>query len=353
MLCGKQHERIARAGSANIEGPKGDLMHYDRSICEKGSQPRNVMHDGIVNIVARSTEFLKKRTADDPPFFLYIAPHEAHSKWDSDDSRYAQPPVEAIELPAYLPKLEWLKEPYRQFLGSVHHADKTLMGLMDTVENLGLDENTIVVFTTDHGESFRRAKGTLYEAAVAVPLVIRWPGVITPGSVSDELVSNLDLRPTLVSAAGGKPDAEIDGRNLIPALRGEAFSGPRFIFSERDFHSSYKTMRAVRDDRFKLILIFSSQPDRATVAELADAENWTQLERKTGANGRRMAIFELYDLASDPNETRNLAALPEHRGTRDALQDELYLWMNETDDYLRGAASMVFFPRRSVQRLGM
>jgi N-sulfoglucosamine sulfohydrolase len=352
VLCGKQHERNTRAGNQQTYRLKGDLMHYDRSICEKGSQPLGTTHDGIRNIVARSTEFLRGRSPDDPPFFLYMAPHEAHSKWDSDESRYAQPSIESIELPAYLPKLEWLKGVYREFLGAVHHADKTLAGFMASIEEFGLAENTIVVFTTDHGESFRRAKGTLYEAAVAVPLIFRWKGVIEPGRVSESLVSNLDLRPTLVAAAGGTPDPDIDGHNLLPVLLGEAAGSRKFLFSERDFHSSYKPMRAVRDDRYKLILNFSSQPDRASLAELADAEDFAQLEQRTGANGRRMPIFELYDLQNDPHETRNLALLPKHRETRQALQDELYRWMNDTGDYLRAAADTIFFPRKSVQRLG-
>ena len=111
-------------------------------------------------------------------------------------------------------------------------------------------------------------------------------------------------------------------------------------------------MRAVRDDRFKLILNLSSQPDRATVEELSNVENWTQFERRSGADGRRMPIFELYDLENDPAETTNLAMLPEYLEMRRVLHDEIYRWMDETGDYMRGASSTVFFPRRSVQRLG-
>ena len=352
VLCGKQHERETRAGNPKRYRQRGDLMHYDRSICEKGSGSRGSAHDGILNIVARSSEFLRDRSADAPPFFLYMAPHEAHSKWDTDESRYAQPPVDRVVLPDYLPRLDWLKEFYRQFLGAVHHADNTLAGFIEGLDELGLDENTIVIFTTDHGESFRRAKGTLYEAAVAVPLIFRWKGTIEPGRFSDVLVSNLDLRPTLVAAAGGTPAPEIDGQNLLPLLLGEAVVSRKYLYTERDFHSSYKPMRAVRDDRFKLILNFSSQPDRASLAELTEVEDWTQLEHTNGVGGRRMPIFELYDLREDPQETTNLAMRPKYRDTFLELQDELYRWMNETGDYLRGAASTVFFPRKSVQRLG-
>jgi len=353
VLCGKQHERDTRAGHTPTHRKKGELMHYDRSICEKGSQPPGVSHEGISHIVRQSAKFLRNRSGSDPPFFLYIAPHEAHSKWETEETRHAQPPLEKVVLPAYLPQLEWLKGPYREFLGAVHHADQSLVRLLQTVSELGLDENTIVIFTTDHGESFRRAKGTLYEAAIAVPLVIRWKGVIEPGAVSQILVSNLDLRPTLVQAAGGRPAPDIDGRSLMPLLRGESHDAPAYLFSQRDFHSSFKPMRAVRDDRFKLILNLSSQPDRATVAELADVEKWTDFERRGGSGGRRMPILELYDLENDPAETTNLAMLPKYRETRRRLHDEIYRWMDESGDYMRGAASTIFYPRRSVQRLGI
>jgi arylsulfatase A-like enzyme len=111
--------------------------------------------------------------------------------------------------------------------------DRQFGAIMAMLKQRGLERNTIVVFMGDNGEAMYRGKGTLYERGNHVPLIIRWPGVVRPGSRSDALVSNIDLAETFVEVARLKPDARMEGTSLVPILRGADLPGHDYVFTER------------------------------------------------------------------------------------------------------------------------
>jgi N-sulfoglucosamine sulfohydrolase len=351
VLCGKQHERVRSPAEVADGRSRGSLHRFDRSICEAGSPLPGLSHSGISNGVHQLRAFLDQRGPDPPPFFIVLAPHEAHGIWDTPETKYAQPALSEIVLPPYLPVLDWLKEPYQWYMGAVHHADRKIGELIEHLDGLGLAEETVVIVTSDHGAAFRRAKGTLYEAGIGVPLVIRWSSRIAPGGVSNALVNNIDLAPTLIELAGGRAPADADGRSYRTLLLGGDYEPARYVFSERNFHEVFRPMRAVRDSRYKLIANFSGEPDRAGWKQLSRARNWKQFAFGT-APERRMPMFELYDLESDPQEHENLAGRRELSEVQERLRDELYSWMNESDDIMKGAAGKVFWPARAARKLG-
>jgi len=351
VLCGKQHERVrSQADIADKRSP-GSLLRFDHSICDAESPPPGLSHDGISNGVHQLRAFLDRRGSDAPPFFIVLAPHEAHGSWDTPETRYAQPAPSEIELPPYLPALRWLKEPYSRYIGAVHHADRKIGELIGHLDGLGLADETVVIVTSDHGAAFRRAKGTLYEAGIGVPLVIRWSSRIAPGGVSDALVNNIDLAPTLIELAGGQPPADADGRSYRPLLLGGDYEPARYVFSERNFHEAFRPMRALRDSRYKLIANFSGEPDRLSWKQLSQAQSWEEFAFDFAAE-RRMPMFELYDLESDPQEHENLVNRPKLAEVQKRLQGELHAWMNESDDFMKGAAGKVFWPARAARKLG-
>ena len=177
-------------------------------------------------------------------------------------------------------------------------------------------DNTVVVFWSDNGPPFERAKSTLYEQGVRVPLIIQGPG-IKPGQVRDELVSMVDIMPTLLNMTGTELPASrqaYQGRDLGPLLRGEQVRWRDYVFTELTFHTPDKwwPARAVSDGRWKLV---------------------RNLAAETPARKIR-----LYDLESDPEERVNLANRGSKKKQRQRLLDILAQWRAGTDDPLLDSA---------------
>jgi N-sulfoglucosamine sulfohydrolase len=147
-----------------------------------------------------------------------------------------------------------------------------------------------------------------------VPLIVRWPGAAKPGQVREELVSLVDLMPTLLVAAGVKPPAGLAGRPLQPLLSGASPAWRELLFSEMNFHEPQQCVpqRTVRDGRYKLLLNLAPKADQAPV--------------------------ELFDLQSDPWETKNLADDAACAATRKRLAAALQDWRQQTADPLLDAA---------------
>src|SRR5262249_18290668 len=110
--------------------------------------------------------------------------------------------------------------------------------VLKELEDRKLAEDTLVLFMGDNGASQFRGKGTLYEFGVRVPLVVRWPGKVKPGSSADELVSGEDLAPTLLEAAGLTPPKEMTGKSFLKRLLDMPFAGRKYVFAERGAHGS-------------------------------------------------------------------------------------------------------------------
>jgi arylsulfatase A-like enzyme len=226
----------------------------------------------------------------DDPFFLYLSHYAVHT------------PIQA-------------KEQGAGYAGMVASVDESLGRILDTLAELDLAENTLVVLTSDNGAlsdktsmaPLRGQKGTIYEAGLRVPFVVRWPGRVQAGTTMERPVIGSDLYPTVLDAAGLSAPYELDGVSLIPLLVNSGDLDPRALFwhfpaylepygDSTEFRA--RPCAAVRKARFKLIEFF--EDDR----------------------------LELYNLFTDPGETENLAeSYPEKR---DELLEEMRMWREET-----------------------
>jgi N-sulfoglucosamine sulfohydrolase len=203
-----------------------------------------------------------------------------------------------------------------------------------------------VVYLGDHGADMLRGKRTSYEGGVRIPLLVRWPDGARAGQVRRELVSTVDLMPTLLELAGAPPVPGLAGRSLAPLLRGASGPWREYLFTEFHTHaakSNYWPQRTVRDDRYKLIenlLPGQVNPGYEFTlhhleADLAGAIAAAAPEvRAAYARMERPPRWELYDLESDPFEFRDLAADPAHAAPLARLQRELGRWREETADPL-------------------
>lgn len=187
--------------------------------------------------------------------------------------------------------------------------------IMKALKDNGLDDNTLVIFTSDNGPwltygnhsgsagALREGKQCSFDGGQRVPCLMRWKGVIPQGVVNPQLISNLDILPTLVAITGAKlPKAKIDGVNVLPLLKGEVEKSPRkyfyYIYSMNPLKPMH-SLEGIRDDRFKLVFPHKYQSNSAQGVEIG----------KDGHPGKTQIAetgLELYDLRQDPGERQNV-----------------------------------------------
>jgi uncharacterized sulfatase len=199
-----------------------------------------------------------------------------------------------------------VKRMMREYLASVASIDRNLGRLLAALEELGLERNAVVIFSSDNGFNIghngiwhkgngrwiltnnRAERINLYDNSLRVPAVVRWLGMIKPGTVRAETITNLDWFPTILAMAGvGLPPSTIRGRNFLPLLKGES---PRW---NNDLYAEYKTV----------------SPQTTP----ADLRMWRTPEWKIVRDFRNTGRDELYDLKNDPEEHRNLIGSPDAR----------------------------------------
>ncbi|MBM4165213.1 MAG: DUF4976 domain-containing protein [Lentisphaerae bacterium] len=212
---------------------------------------------------------------------------------------------------------DWSDDLWRGYLRDYHRiveeTDVQVGRIMEALRESGLEEETLVVFTSDHGEGMAAhhwvVKLMLYENPVTVPLVFRWPGVIEAGRVDrTHLASGVDLLPTICDFAGVPVDPQVTGVSLRPVIERPDLPGQPFVVTELDPNPDEpaKTGRMVRTDRFKY-MVFS--------------------------HGRRPEM--LFDLDSDPGEMHNLVSKPEFADELRRHRQLLKEWQTATNDTFR------------------
>ncbi|MCG8442854.1 MAG: sulfatase [Caulobacterales bacterium] len=226
----------------------------------------------------------------------------------------------AVTVPPYLPDTWDVRADIARQYDNVVLLDRWVGEVMADLRARQLLDHTIVIFTTDHGDGLPRAKRSIYDSGLHVPFIVRFPDGRDAGARRDDLVSFVDLAPTIMALAGVTPPAHLHGGDMLDPER-----PPRpAVYAARDrLDELPDRSRAVRDERYKYIRNYVA--DRPVLGPLAFRENLmsmqslrAQSERGalTDAQARLLTpqrpAEELYDLAADPHETVNLAAAPEH-----------------------------------------
>jgi arylsulfatase A-like enzyme len=271
----------------------------------------------IFSITSAACEFIESHR--DHPFFVYLPHYAIHSKLQA----------RSAVLEHFQQKPPGRRHDNPLLAACLAELDAGVGILLDTLKRLSLEENTVVVFTSDNGgtgvsqEPLRGKKGCYYEGGIRVPLLVRWPGVVTPGSTCDIPVINVDLFPTFAEIAGAEPPgrAERDGASLVPLLKGQPGLERTAIFWHFPGYLDSPVPRG-RDP------VFRTRP--VTVIRKGDwklhlyHEEW-QLDGGRERIPTNRAV-ELYHMVRDPGEEHDLAA--SHPRERDELLDDLLAWMN-------------------------
>ena len=250
----------------------------------------------------RAVDFLERKK--DGPFFLYLPYIATHF--------HIQAPPDEVELhKGKFPEVDPAIPLRATYAAMVTRLDKNVGRVLKTLERLGLDRDTIVIFTSDHGATFeagnkgvsnfhdsnrpfRGQKRTVWEGGIRVPGVVRWPGHVPAGVVTHEVVHNIDLLPTLLAAIGGTPDPawRVDGLDLLGVWTGRAKVPDRTLFWE--WRSEGSNQLAAMRGNLKLVATNGGRP-------------------------------ELFDVEADPAERRSLMA--ERPEVAKSLKDDLSAWL--------------------------
>ena len=294
----------------------------------------------------------------DDPFFLQVNYPDAHRPFIRSKGGLPAKPLDAADV-GVLPFIgldePGLRQQVADYTNSIMRLDALVGNLLDRLRKSGKYDNTLIVYIGDHGADLIRGKRTCYEGGVRVPFIVRMPGGKAE-QVRRELVSTLDLLPTMLEAAGVAPPTGVPGWSLMGLLGGKSPEWRKFLFTEYHLHSAhnYFPQRAVRNDRYKLIR--NLQPGQVdpgyahTVNRFfKDGAVARALERAPPHVQAAYRIMErppeylLFDLETDPHEFRNLADDPGHRKILVTLKQALERWRRDTRD--------PFLDPRNVRRL--
>lgn len=300
------------------------------------------------NLDGYATEAKRFMSAGEAPFFLSVNYPDAHRPFTTQIDGIPENPLTSDDVKplAYFgidnPEL---RQQTADYYNCMNRLDTQIGDLLAALHETGKADNTLIIYIGDHGADMLRGKRTSYEGGTRVPFILKWAGNSKTGLVSKELVSLIDIFPTILEATGAAPIAGLPGRSVIPLLKGQATDWRTYLFTEFHIHSAHNfyPQRTVQDKRFKLIRnlmpghvnpgytftnnrFFDSLIDTINQAPDPVRSAYHEMERPVS--------YELYDLQNDPYEFTNLASDPIHAATLQRLQQELQSWRERTRDPL-------------------
>lgn len=339
-LLGVQHESRGTGSSEEMAVRLG----FDRLLLD-----REIGHPCKAEYVAdHAVDEIARLAGQDQPFYLqvgFVEPHRlpgfsrAEPGYMGFISDYMEPDDElGVTIPPYIAdEGESTRTELAELQGAIRYLDAQVGRILAALEGSGQGENTLVIFTTDHGLALPRAKCALYDPGLEVAWIMRCPALGWTGGVRRrEMISNIDLFPTVLEAAGVDPEREIHGRSLRPLLgdaNGGADAGRTHIFGEMTYHDYYDPRRCVRSHSHKLIANFTAAPEF-----MDSSQSWRPRTMPATPVRAFHPPVELYDLRSDPHEAHNVADEAGYAEVRAELLRELYTWMHQTNDPLLDGA---------------
>lgn len=303
-------------------------------------------------------EGVKEFMTRDPkqPFCLIICSVNAHAPWDAGDaSRWN---IEDLILPKNLVDNKVTRQYYREYLAEIRLFDEQVGKAEDLLKENLLEKNTAFIVLDENGAGMPGGKWTTYDWGVRSACVIKWPDPYGHKKVIPAIAQYCDILPTLIDAAGGAVPENIDGRSLLPLLKGETEQHREyafFMYNSGNEGAEFAS-RAVTDGHYKLI--WNLMADNLYAVRTINGFDYGYVDKREDRHVRKMYLswlvdaghdktasaliqrfrkhpeFELFDLDKDPEELNNLANDPEFNAIKDKLQNAIQHWMAEQGDYM-------------------
>ena len=305
----------ALVGEQHVSG-RPDELGYDRVLPTSTTSAEHAAEAAVSAL--RTTE---------RPFFLSVGFHETHREFVApapEDARYVRPPGNVLDTAE-------TRADFAGFRASARSLDAGVGVVLDALEAERLAASTLVICTTDHGIPFPGWKSTLTDRGLGVMLVVRGPG-FPAGAVSDALVSQIDVFPTICALLQLVPPSRLQGESLLPLATGRAAEMRDAVFGEGTYHAAYEPQRTVRTRDWRYIRRYGDRllPVAPNTDDSPGKEAWV----RAGWLERPLAREELYDLTLDPEELVNRADDPACADALSDLRGRLDRWMRDTDDPL-------------------
>ena len=286
--------------------------------------------------------FLNETSKKEQPFCLFITSNQPHTPWNKGDTTLFD--KAKLKLPPIYPDLPKTRSAYRDYLAEINYLDGQVKRALSLLEKYKLDENTIFVFASEQGNALPFAKWTCYNAGLRSALIVKWPGVVKPGSVSDALVEYSDIVPTFIELAGGNPLKGLDGKSIVPVLTQQKKEHKKYTYGEMTTRgiingSDYFPIRSIGNGRYRYILNISSE---------VAFSNWVftepffmewEADAKVNSNTSKLVkkyryrpAEELFDDDIDPYNQNNLADDPKYLKVKEELRKQLHDWMEGNGD---------------------
>lgn len=303
----------------------------------------------------RSQVFLQEAKTAKKPFYFMVNSHDPHrpycnpnklTKGAAMPSRVYKP--EEVDVPGFLPDLPGVRAELATYLNSTRRLDDTFGRVMQSLKESGKADNTLVLFITDNGIAVPFAKCNTWFHSSRSPLLVRWPGVVQPGTRDDKhFVSVVDFFPTFMAATGVEEPAGLDGSSFLPLLNGETQKGRDHVFTQIDSKAGGAAvpMRCVQNENFGYIYNpfsdgkywYRNNNEGLTMAAMNKAAQSNPALQARVDLFRYRVPEEFYDLRSDPDCLHNLIDEPTHAEALKALQGELVSQMKKTEDPMLAA----------------
>ncbi|MCB1120981.1 MAG: sulfatase [Verrucomicrobiae bacterium] len=280
-----------------------------------------------------------KDRAPGQPFFAQITLLGTHRTWKRDPLNPIDP--EDVDLPPYYADTAFCRRDWANGYEQMQLCDQEIGAILKRLDDEGLGENTVIFLIGDNGRCHIRGKQFLYDPGLQVPMIVRWPGKVNPGQVSDDLVQTIDITATILDAAGVRSPVPLHGKNLFSSEVHER----KYIFAARGrMGATHDAMRTIRSKRYKLI--HNLMPERPWLQYSGYKEdnypmlaemNVLYLQGKLNTDQAKFFApskpeFELYDIVQDPHELNNLADDLMYASVKDEMLGELYEWRAFIED---------------------
>lgn len=330
--------RVGLAGKTHIAPrevfPFESVPGFDDDCVRNPTRPHDL--EGVRKFITRDPE---------QPFCLVVALTEPHAPWVMGDAS-AYPP-DRLKLPPYLADTPRTRRDFSRYLAEITYMDSQAGELLALLEQLRLNERTLVLFTSEQGAQFPGNKWTNWDSGLHTSLIARWPGVVPAGRVTDALVQFADVVPTLVEIAGGKADAAgFDGSSFAPVLRGDSESHREFAFGMHQNHPEGPPypIRSVTDGEWRYIRNLTPERlyiERHLMGRTEHNGYWPTWMYQAADNPKALMLLErfikrpaeqLYHTAVDRFEMTNLADDSAHAEIKRRLSAELERHMADQRD---------------------
>lgn len=289
----------------------------------------------------RCLEVIESRNQD-KPFFYWFASIDPHRGYQEGAIETPHDPGKVV-VPPYLPDHPKIREELALYYDEISRFDQHIGRIRRTLEKQGAWDNTLVIYLSDNGMPFPRAKTTLYDSGIRTPFIARWPKNIPAGSNTDALISTIDLIPTLLDLADVSATT-LQGKSFAKVLHNPEANHRDLIFAEANWHDFEHFTRTVRSDRFKLIRHYYWDTPLWNSVDSINSITWQgmlEAREKKLLTPAQAFLFEpirpyeeFFVMDSDPDELTNQIEVKEWQSEINRLRIALDEWRIETEDRL-------------------